>query len=156
MKPKFLSTQQTVRANLTNDHVTVLITTNGIGEQVPPYILFPGESLSAIPCDILWRDDVWANFSSKGWMDVPCFQVWMLKYINEINRRKSNGNQADYSLLMVDGHNSCLDANTMFTAALNQIICLAGPSQLINAWQANDSGTNHKFKSVLSELIEDI
>ena len=42
----------------------------------------------------------------------------------------------------------------MYTAALNRIVCLAGPFQLTSLWQANDAGTNQKFKLILGELIE--
>ncbi len=42
----------------------------------------------------------------------------------------------------------------MFTAAANYKICLASPSQLTSSWQPNDSGTNQKFKQILSKMIK--
>ena len=139
---------------MSNDHLTVMIAANAVGEQAPPYILFPGENLSAIPREVLGKDHVWANFSEKGWMDIPCFQAWMLLFIDEIKRKKANENTCDYTLLMIDGHSSRMDSKIMFTAALNRIIVFMGPSQLTHAWQANDCGTNRKFKLLLAESIE--
>ena len=106
MRVNLLSTRQSIHANLTNEHVTVLITTNGEGKQAPPYLLFPGENLAAIPKQILDRSDAWGNFSPKGWMDVERFQAWMLKFIDEVNRRKTPAELTDYTLLIIDGHNS--------------------------------------------------
>ena len=57
MKAHLLSTHQTVRAKLTNEHVTVLITSNRDGEQAPLYLLFPGEYVAEAPKEILKRTD---------------------------------------------------------------------------------------------------
>ena len=46
----------------------------------------------------------------------------------------------EYHPLLVDGHNSHLDATTLFNCASKCLIIFCGPSNLTNAWQANDAG----------------
>jgi hypothetical protein len=152
MKIRFLTTRATIRANLSNDHLTVLITTNATGTQAPPYLLFPGTNLATIPNTVLDSEDCWGNFSPNGWMDVERFQTWMMKFVSFIRKRESD-DPTEYSLLILDGHNSRLHPSTMFTAAVHRVICLVGPSVLTNAWQANDSGVNKTFKDNLSVVV---
>jgi len=148
MSLKFLTTRKTVRRNLSNQHITVLITTNSVGAQVPPYLLFPGENLSAVPASILEKpEEVLANFSQNGWMDSDHFKAWSLWFIDQ--KKKLLGPSDDFTLLLVDGHSSRFDPDTMFNLACNQVIVLVGPSNLTNAWQPNDQGTNRTFKSLL-------
>ena len=76
----------------------------------------------------------------------------MLKFISFLQTQKSH-DPTKYTLLMLNGYNSCLNLSTMYTAAANQIICLIVPSNLTNAWQANDSGVNKTFKENLSKVV---
>ena len=149
---KSVTTRQCVRVNLTHDHITTLVTSNATGVQLQPYLIFPGLSTSDIPNVIFENEEVWANFSPSGWMDTERFQIWMLKFIMEVKNRKDE-DENEYTLLIVDGHNSRLNVNTMFTAAVNRIIVLVGPSHLTNAWQANDSGVNKAFKENLKTNV---
>ena len=52
-------------------------------------------------------------------MDEERFQVWMLRFIDFIKRKKKESEEDDYTLLIVDGHNSRLNSDTIFTAAIN-------------------------------------
>ena len=149
---KSITTRQTIRVNLSHDHITTLITTNATGVQLQPYLLFTGLDTSVIPNVILENEEVWSNFSPSGWMDTERFQIWMLKFIAEVKRRKDEDDE-EYTLLIVDGHNSRLNVDTIFTAAINKVIVLIGPSQLTNAWQANDSGVNKAFKENLKSNV---
>jgi hypothetical protein len=74
----------------------------------------------------------------------------MLKFIEKVKTITSFN---EYTLLTLDGHTSRLNATTMLSAACNQIICFVGPSNLTNAWQANDSGVNRQFKLNISKEI---
>lgn len=150
---KFLTNRACVRANMTNEHITVLITSNAGGFLIHPYLIFPGTNISVIPNIILENEEVWPTFASSGWMDVERFQGWILKFINEVKQRKEEEEKDEYTLLIVDGHNSRLNADTIFTAAINRVIVLVGPSQLTNSWQANDAGINKSFKENLRSLV---
>ena len=150
---KFWSNRACIRANMANQHVTVLITSNATGFLCQPYLIFPGENSSVIPSAVLENEEIWNTFAPSGWMDVERFQVWMLKFISEVKKRKSDEEKDGYVLLIVDGHNSRLNTDTMFTAAINRLVVLVGPSQLTNAWQANDAGINKSFKENLKRLV---
>jgi hypothetical protein len=150
---KFWSSRACVRVNMANQHVTVLITSNASDFFCQPYLIFPGENTSVIPSVILENEEVWSTFAVSGWMDVERFQGWMLKFISDVKKRKSEEEKDDYVLLIVDGHNSRLNSDTMFTAAINRVIVLVGPSQLTNAWQPNDAGINKSFKENLKRLV---
>ena len=83
-----------------------MITANGVRKQILPYLLFPGDNTAAIPQAILETDNSWGNFSPNGWMDTDQFQLWMLKFISEINRCKASDQTSEYMLLLLDGHSS--------------------------------------------------
>ena len=91
-----------------------------------------------------------ATVSKKGWMDEISFQAWLLTFIRFLESTREGA--LEYHLLL-DGHSSRFNIDTLFTAAVNRIIVFAGPSQLTNLWQANDSGTNKKIKDNLKLLI---
>ena len=150
---QFWSTRACVRANMVNEHLTVMLTSNATGILCQPYLIFSGENSLVIPSVMLENEEAWSTFAPSGWMDVERFQVWMLKFIDEVKKRKNDQEYDDYVLLMVDGHNSRLNADTIFTAAVNRVVILVGPSQLTNAWQANDSGINKSFKENLKRLV---
>ena len=153
MKLRVLTTRKCVRVNLaTTDHMTVLITTNAVGSQIQPYLLFPGTDMSVIPDYALTHDECWTNYSPRGWMDVERFKVWMIKFVDEMKTRRKDD---DYVLLLVDGHSSRMDPSTMFTAALNHIVVLVGPSHLTHAWQPNDAGVNKAFKANIRHCLSE-
>ena len=152
MKLRVLTTRKCVRINLvTTDHLTVLITTNSVGSQIKPYLLFPGTDLSVVPDYALTHDECWTNYSPRGWMDIERFKVWMIKFVNEMKSRRND----EYVLLLVDGHSSRMDASTMFTAASNRILVLVGPSHLTQAWQPNDAGVNKAFKANMRHCLSE-
>ena len=76
----------------------------------------------------------------------------MLRFIDFIKRKKKESEEDDYTLLIVDGHNSRLNPDTIFTAAINWIFTAAinwvivfiDPSNLIHCWQAHDAGSEQK------------
>lgn len=53
------------------------------------------------------------------------------------------------NLLIVDGHSSRLNVETLMTAALNNVFILCLPSHLTHLLQPNDSGLNKLFKKEL-------
>ena len=86
-------------------------------------------------------------------MDEQCFQAYILLFIQRINEiRKRTGN-TDSHILLLDGHSSQYNPDTLWTAAVNRLILFFGPSQLTNCWQANDSGTNKKWKDNLQKEL---
>ena len=155
---KFISTRNCICRNLTNDHVTVMITSSAVGSLLPPYLLFPGKDQSVVPNVIQERcQEVWGTFSDAGWMDVERFQVYTMKLLDELRARSGITDLSqplnEYHLLLVDGHNSHLDATTLFNCASKRLIIFCGPSNLTNAWQANDAGVNKAFKENLSKIV---
>jgi DDE superfamily endonuclease len=138
MVVKFLTTRATVRRNLSHDHVTALVTTNPLGHQMPPYLLFPGLDISAVPQAVMESDRMFGNFAENGWMDATVFQAWMVKFVDFVTKRKTPREVDDYTLLLVDGHGSRMDCDTLLTAACNRILVLCGLSSLTNIWQQSN------------------
>lgn len=54
-------------------------------------------------------------------------------------------------ILIVDGHSSRLDVETMWQAAVNQVCIVALPSHLTHLLQPNDAGVNKSVKSLLGK-----
>ena len=128
-----------------------MITTNTQGIIFPPYLLFGGSDISAVPMDILERRiDVDGNFTPTGWMTEEAFIVWLLKFIQRLNEMRS---EKENCLLILDGHSTHISESALYTAALNHVVILIGPSQLTNAWQANDQLTNKTLKKLVKQNI---
>ena len=155
---QFLSSCETICGNLSNDHVSVLITTCADGSILPPYLLFPGEDSSVVPTFIEENKEIiWGTFSKAGWMDAERFQVYTLNLLRELKERSEMCDFSlpltEYHFLLVDGHNSCLEPSTLFNCAVNCLLVLCGPSNLTNAWQPNDAGVNKSFKENLNKIV---
>jgi hypothetical protein len=45
----FATTRSTIRANLENDHITAMLTTNTLGNQLPVGLIYLGSNLGVIP-----------------------------------------------------------------------------------------------------------
>ena len=155
---QFLSTRQTVRGNVSNEHITVMIATCADGSLFPPYLLFPGKDSSVVPSFIEQNNEnIWGTFSTEGWMDTDCFQVFILKFLNKLQKQSGITDLSlplkDYHLLVVDGHNSHLNPTILYTCAVNHLLLLCGPSNLTNCWQPNDAGVNKAFKENLGKVV---
>ena len=158
MNLHFASTRENIQGDLSNDHVTALLTTCADGTPYPPYLLFPGTDTSVIP-NIVQENKklIWANFSEAGWMDETRFQVFILMFLQELKERSKQSDLllplSEFHLLLVDGHNSRLNSSTLFTCMMNCLIVFCGPSNLTQAWQANDAGVNKAFKDNMERAI---
>ena len=153
MRVHVYSTKKTIRRDLSNDHLTAHLTVSATGEVMPLYLIFPGENDGAIPEEVSGNPDVWANYSPRGWMDEKRFQAYLLLYIRKIKEIREKSGSTDSHVLLLDGHSSRYNVDTLWTAAVNRIIVFFGPSQLTNCWQANDSGTNKKWKDNLRKEL---
>jgi hypothetical protein len=83
-------------------------------------------------------------------MDSEHFQVWSLKFIDEVNKCQT---PYDTCLLLVDGHSSQLNEVTLFNFAVNRVVVLVGPFQFMNAWQANDARFNKAVKENIKKIM---
>ena len=82
-------------------------------------------------------------------MDEKHYQAYLLLYIQKIKEIWEKSGSTDSVVLLLDGHSLWYNVDTLWTAAVNQIIVFFGPSQLTNCWQANYLGTNKKWKDNL-------
>lgn len=153
MKLHVYSTKKTVRRNLCTDHLTAHLTVSAEGKVLPLFLIFPGECNADIPESITNHPDVWSATSPNGWMDEERFQAYMLLYIRKINELREKTKSTCSHILLLDGHSSRYNIDTLWTAAVNRIIVFFGPSQLTNCWQANDSGTNKKWKDNIKKEL---
>lgn len=117
-------------------------------------MLFGGSDISAVPIDILNKQiNVDGNFTPTGWMTEEAFIVWLLKFIELVDGMRS---EKESCLLILDGHSTHVSEAALFTAALHHIVILIGPSQLTNAWQANDQLTNKTLKKLVKKNISSL
>jgi hypothetical protein len=114
---------------------------------------FLGDSISVIPLEIFQNDQIWSNVSPKGYMDEIRFQHRMLNFIDFIKKNKKE-EEDEFILSIIDGHNSRLNPDTIYTVAQNRIIIFIGPSNLTHCWQAHDAGVNKKFKDLIQKQLE--
>ena len=82
-------------------------------------------------------------------MDEKRLQAYLLLYIWKIKEIWEKSGSTNSHVLLLDGHSSWYNVDTLWTAAVNWIIVFFGPLQLKNCWQANNSGTNKKWKDNL-------
>ncbi len=116
------STKKTVRRNLCNEHLTAHLTVSATGDVLPLYLIFPGEGIADISESISAVSDIWSNWSTTGWMDGEHFQAFILLYIQKISEIQSKNGSTETHILLLDGHSSCYNLNTLWTAALNWIM----------------------------------
>jgi len=98
------------------DHLTMMLLTNAKGEQGLKYILYPESVANSDPTSALSPED----------------------QTDLISSRKADA-YMDQHLLILDGHNSRLNVNTLVTAAMNNVEILCLPSHLTHLLQPNDA-----------------
>ena len=131
------------------EHITLMLTTNAAGSVVLPYFLFPAEVLSSAPLSTVDDEEVISSAKNNAYMDQQLFQEWLIHFINFVKKRDPNGPH----LLILDGHNSRIDVDTLVTAAVHGIFILCLPSHLTHLLQPNDANFNWKFKDLLGKSI---
>ena len=125
---------------------------------ISPYLLFPGKDSSVVPSFIEQNNEnIWGTFSTEGWMDTNCFQVFILKFLNKLQKQSGITDLSlplkDYHLLLVDIPNSHLNPTILYPCTVNCLLFLCGPSNLTNCWQPNDAGVNKAFKENLERVV---
>jgi len=107
-----------------------MLLTNAKGEQGMKYILYPGSVANMDPTSALSPDD----------------------RTDLVTSSKTDA-YMDQNLLILDGHNSRLNVNTLVTAAMNNVEILCLPSHLTHLLQPNDANYNHRFKVELVDCV---
>lgn len=119
----------------------------------PPFLVFSGADASCIPIEILeLGDDVcWCGWSPSGFMDDANFTTFRLRFIERVRQQ----HKPDVHLLdIIDNHSSHLHPDQLFTAAVNGIEVVSGPSQLTSAWAVNDDLVNRMVHVFIKPMIE--
>lgn len=98
--------------------VTALECVSAVGEAIPPFIIFKGETFQStwIPKDVI---DTWKfSCSFKGWTSIIHGNEWVQKCFDPATKEKANGG---YRLLICDGHDSHISANFVAFCMKNKI-----------------------------------
>lgn len=140
---KIATSRQQIRYEIGNiDHLTMMLLTNAKEEQGIKYILYPGSVANIDPTSALSSDDrtdLVSSSKADAYMDHHLFQEWLFHTIDFF--KKWNPNRPN--LLILDGHNSRLNVNTLVTAAMNNVEILCLPSYLTHLLQPNDANYNY-------------
>ena len=146
------TSRQNIRIEIGNvDHLTLLLTTNAHGECLTPYFLFPA-GVSTVPTSIIEGEDPLISSKGEVYMDQELFKQWLSYFIDAAHQQ----NPGCHNLLLLDGHNSRLDENTIASAAVQGIHILCLPSHLTHLLQPNDANFNAIFKKHLRDFIEEL
>ena len=131
------------------EHLTLLLTTNASGECLTPYFLFPA-GISTVPTSTIEGEDPLISTKGDAYMDQELFKQFLSYFIDIAHAR----NPGRPNLLILDGHNSRLDENTLTSAAVQGIHILCLPSHLTHLLQPNDANFNFLVKKCLKDEIE--
>ena len=111
--------------------ITVIGCGNAIGQAIPPFIIFAAKQISP-----LWTvDEVNGSryaVSDNGWVDQELFYFWLKEHFlpNAVSKRPL--------LLLLDGHSSHFEPNTIQFAKDNDIIIFCLPPHTTHECQPLD------------------
>ena len=111
--------------------ITVIACGSATGQVLPPFIIFAAKQLN-----LLWtKDEVSGSryaVSNKGWVDQELFFFWLKEHFlpNTVSQRPL--------LLLLDGHSSHFEPNTIQFAKDNDVIILCLPPHTTHECQPLD------------------
>jgi hypothetical protein len=158
LKTRIYTRRKHNRFSYKEDHLTVALTSciKPAPRMLPPYVLFHGDSFTAIPTDFKERNDVWPSFQANGWMDTDSFRRFIVYFGDHLTQTYQNQDHPPDGIhvLFVDNHSSRLDPTMLLTAWCKyRILILTGPALLTHIWQPNDRLVNRMFKVFMRRLI---
>lgn len=124
--------------------ITILACANGVGTVVPPMVIFEGKRLNPewckgeVPCTLY-------GMSEKGWTDMELFSYWMKDLF------LPNIPPARPVILLLDGHSSHYEPDTIRFAAKEGVVVLCLPPHTTHVSQPLDVSFFKPLKSYWSE-----
>ena len=90
------------------------------------FLIVSGKKQSDIPMQA-YMGNYDCVVSPSGYMDEKLFQAWLCSFLQEKNQiMKEKAEESEFSLLIVDGHNSQMNPATLFSVILQKVIVFAG------------------------------
>lgn len=135
------------------EHVTAMLTTNAAGSLAPTLLLFPDSVRRQVSTSILSQEEqknVVLSRKESAYMDSSIFSEWLIIFLKHLSKKSSSPN-----LLIVDGHKSRINVNTLITAATHNLHLICLPSNLTHLLQPNDAYFNATFKAELKKVINE-
>lgn len=124
--------------------ITVLACANAVGTAIPPMVIFEGKRLNPewtkgeVPCTLY-------GMSDKGWTDMELFSFWMKDlFLPNIPPTRP--------VLLLDGHSSHYEPDTIRYAAENGVIILCLPPHTTHVSQPLDVSFFKPLKTYWSEV----
>ena len=120
--------------------ITVIGCGSATGQVIPPFIIFAAKQISP-----LWtKDEVNGSrfaVSENGWVDQELFYFWLKEHFlsNAVSRRPL--------LLLLDGHSSHFEPNTIEFAKMNDIIIFCIPPHTTHECQPLDCSIFRSLKT---------
>ena len=125
--------------------ITILACANAGGTVIPPMVIFEGKRLNAewtkgeVPCTLY-------GMSDKGWTDMELFSYWMKDlFLPSIPPARP-------VLLLLDGHSSHYEPETIRYAASQDVVVLCLPPHTTHVSQPLDVSFFKPLKSYWSEV----
>jgi len=152
-KVKIATSRRSIRYEIGNvDHITMMLSTNAAGENGLKYFLFPFAISTFAPTSALSEQELNSivhSTKAEAYMDTELFQQWLLHFVEFVQKRNPNRT----NLLILDGHKSRLNVDTLVTAAIANLIIICLPSHLTHLLQPNDFNYNYVFKRELKRIV---
>ena len=125
--------------------ITILACANAAGAVIPPMVIFEGKRLNAewtkgeVPCTLY-------GMSDKGWTDMELFSYWMKDlFLPSIPPTRP-------VLLLLDGHSSHYEPETIHYAASQDVVVLCLPPHTTHVSQPLDVSFFKPLKVYWSEV----
>ncbi|XP_041379546.1 uncharacterized protein LOC121392379 [Gigantopelta aegis] len=126
--------------------VTMIGCGNALGQQIPPYFIFPGARMRQ---ELLEGATIGTNgtVSKSGWSNSDIFQTWLADHFAKY--AKVGGDKK--TLLLYDGHRSHISPYLVDFAVRNGIILFVLPPHTSHILQPMDVGCFGPFSKVFSD-----
>ena len=120
----------------TDTHITLIATISTTDAIVPPYIIFPGTKISEEWLTVMDKEPkMMAGVSKKGWINGFHAQQWLTECFEPATKDRAKG---DPRLLILDGHDTHVQATFLQACWDRNIVCLILPAHLTDIFQPLD------------------
>jgi len=137
--------------NISDEHVTILVTINAAGNYFEPTIIFPRKTLPSILEKMVNQGKIIVGGQENGWINQSTFDAWCKWFVSKVNLLKKELKLDENAILFLDGHNSRENPDAIKYLKENNVTVVILPNHSTHVMQPLDVSIFSPFKKFLTK-----
>lgn len=137
----------------TDTHITLIATISTVDAPVPPYIIYKGDNIIEEWLTVMDKEPaMMAGVSKTGWINGFHAKQWLTECFDPATKDRAKG---DRRLLILDGHDTHVQASFLQACWDRNIVCLILPAHLTGIFQPLDVNFFNTLKLAYHRQVDE-